>query len=211
MVKKLLSIVLLFVPIIAICDNSNLIAKMMAVVETSEYRTAYNPSFMSCQELVDLKYKNFVKRESPVKGHIHREYFFKQAAFLFPDGEKPTCGEDVLPIAWIKNTTKINDYATTKCRGSCNFRYAPNIYTTKLNDTTIRHDAGRIEGNQRIFLHEFIETYEYSNLLARSYVEEKRPNYRYWTNNHYWYRFWYTFFLDGKKYYIHEDNITLDE
>ena len=177
----------------------------MAVVETYDDGYVYNPSFMSCQELVDLKYKNFVKRESTVKGHIYREYFFKQAAFLFPDGEKPTCGEDVLPIAWIKNTTKINDYATTKCRESCNFRYAPNVYLTKLNDTTIFHDAGKIEGNQRIFLHEFIETYEYSNLLAMSYVEEKKPN------HHYWYRFWYTFFLDGKKYYIHEDNITLDE
>ena len=137
MVKKLLSIILLFIPIIAISDNTNL-----TVVEVGTYS---NSRPMSCQELVDLRYEEFVTRR---KEHTtnQAEYFLKQAEFLFPNDEKPNCGEDVLPKEWIKNTTKINDYATTKCRESCNFRYQPTVYPTDMKNTTVMHTAGRIKG-----------------------------------------------------------------
>jgi len=204
--KKLLSIVLLFIPIIAVSDNTNLTAEM-EVGRTDSDGYVYNPRPMSCQELVDLRYEEFVTRR---KEHTtnQAEYFLKQAEFLFPNDEKPNCGEDVLPKEWIKNTTKINDYATTKCRESCNFRYQPTVYPTDMKNTTVMHTAGRIEGNQKIFLDEYIEAYEYSNFIARPRYYEPNSAQK---SQAYWYRFWYTFIYEGKKYYIHEDNITLNE
>ena len=67
----------------------------------AEYGYVHNPRFMSCQELVDLRYEEFVTRR---KEHTttQAEYFLKQAEFLFPNDEKPNCGEDVLPKEWIK-------------------------------------------------------------------------------------------------------------
>ena len=108
---------------------------------------------------------------------------------LFPDGEVLGCINNELPEAWVESRISIKSFGLTVCEIGCNVRYFPII-------TSPVEPIGRIQGSKEIFILEAIEIT--NNLNPNRYPSP-------------WYNHWYTFMYDGKKLYIHKDNVNLED
>jgi hypothetical protein len=108
---------------------------------------------------------------------------------LFPNGKLPECINNELPEAWIESRTPINKYGETICKIPCNIRSLP-ILSNSITD------IGRINGSQEILILEVIE------------VNDNVNNYHLSTP---WYNHWYSFIHEGKKLYIHTENVSLKD
>ena len=107
---------------------------------------------------------------------------------LFPNGELPECINNELPDAWVENRTPINRYGQTVCKIPCNVRSLP--FMGYPNDR-----IGHIIGSKKILILEKIE------INANLNIYKESP----------WYNYWYSFNYEGKKLYIHTDNIVFKE
>ena len=108
---------------------------------------------------------------------------------LFPNGELPECINNELPEAWIESRTPINKYGETICKIPCNIRSLP-ILSNSITE------IGHINGSQEILILELIE------------VDDNVNNYHLSTP---WYNYWYSFIHEGKKLYIHTENVSLKD
>ena len=108
---------------------------------------------------------------------------------LFPNGELPECINNELPEAWVESRTPINRYGQTICKIPCNIRSLP-ILSNSITD------IGHINGSKEILILEVIE------------VNDNVNNYHISTP---WYNYWYSFIHEGKKLYIHTENVVLSD
>ncbi len=108
---------------------------------------------------------------------------------LFPNGELPECINNELPDAWVESRTTINQYAYTVCEIPCNVRSLP-ILVDPVNR------IGHIIGSKKIFI---LDRIEVNDSLLDIYKDSP------------WYKFWYSFNYDGKKLYIHTENVSLKD
>ena len=108
---------------------------------------------------------------------------------LFPNGELPKCINNEFPEAWIESRTPINKYGQTICEIPCNIRSLP-ILSNSIAD------IGSINGSQEILILELIE------------LNDNVNNYHTSTP---WYNYWYSFMHEGKKLYIHTENVGLKD
>ena len=108
---------------------------------------------------------------------------------LFPNGELPECINNELPDAWVESRTTINQYAYTVCEIPCNVRSLP-ILVDPVNR------IGHIIGSKKIFI---LDRIEVNDSLLDIYKDSS------------WYKFWYSFNYDGKKLYIHTENVSLKD
>ena len=106
---------------------------------------------------------------------------------LFPNGELPECINNELPKAWIESRTPINKYGETICKIPCNIRSLPILSNTIT-------EIGHINGSQEILILELIE------------LNDNVENYHLSTS---WYNYWYSFMHEGKKLYIHTENVKV--
>ena len=109
---------------------------------------------------------------------------------LFPNGKLPECINNELPEAWVESKTPINKYGQTVCEIPCNIRSLPKLGTHPASS------IGHINGSKEILILEKIEVTNHLN------------NYH---NYQPWYNYWYTFMYEGKKLYIHTENVSLKE
>ena len=108
---------------------------------------------------------------------------------LFPNGELPKCINNEFPEAWIESRTSINKYGQTICEIPCNIRSLPMLSNSIA-------DIGSINGSQEILILELIE------------LNDNVNNYHTSTP---WYNYWYSFMHEGKKLYIHTENVGLKD
>ena len=108
---------------------------------------------------------------------------------LFPNGELPKCINNEFPEVWIESRTSINKYGQTICEIPCNIRSLP-ILSNSIAD------IGSINGSQEILILELIE------------LNDNVNNYHTSTP---WYNYWYSFMHEGKKLYIHTENVGLKD
>ena len=108
---------------------------------------------------------------------------------LFPNGELPECINNELPDAWVESRTTINQYAYTVCEIPCNVRSLPMLSNSIAG-------IGHIKGSKEILILELIE------------VNDNVNNYHISTP---WYNYWYSFIHEGKKLYIHTENVMLSD
>ena len=108
---------------------------------------------------------------------------------LFPNGELPECINNELPGAWVESRTPTNRYGQTICKIPCNIRSLP-ILSNSITD------IGHINGSKEILILELIE------------VNDNVNNYHITTP---WYNYWYSFIHEGKKLYIHTENVVLSD
>ena len=106
---------------------------------------------------------------------------------LFPNGKLPECINNELPKAWIESRTPINKYGETICKIPCNIRSLPILSNTIT-------EIGHINGSQEILILELIE------------LNDNVENYHLSTS---WYNYWYSFMHEGKKLYIHTENVKV--
>ena len=108
---------------------------------------------------------------------------------LFPNGELPECINNELPDAWVENRTPINRYGQTVCKIPCNVRSLPMLSNSIAG-------IGHIIGSKKILILELVE------------VNDNVNNYHTTTP---WYNYWHSFIHEGKKLYIHTDNVMLSD
>ena len=108
---------------------------------------------------------------------------------LFPNGELPKCINNEFPEAWIESRTSIKKYGQTICEIPCNIRSLPMLSNSIA-------DIGSINGSQEILILELIE------------LNDNVNNYHTSTP---WYNYWYSFMHEGKKLYIHTENVGLKD
>ena len=108
---------------------------------------------------------------------------------LFPNGKLPECINNELPEAWVESRTSINRYGQTICKIPCNIRSLPMLSNSIA-------DIGHINGSKEILILEVIE------------VNDNVNNYHTSTP---WYNNWYSFMHEGKKLYIHTENVSLKD
>ena len=108
---------------------------------------------------------------------------------LFPNGELLKCINNEFPEAWIESRTSIKKYGQTICEIPCNIRSLP-ILSNSIAD------IGSINGSQEILILELIE------------VNDNINNYHTSTP---WYNNWYSFIHEGKKLYIHTENVRIKD
>ena len=108
---------------------------------------------------------------------------------LFPNGELPECFNNELPEAWVENRTSINRYGQTICKIPCNIRSLPMLSNSIAG-------IGHIIGSKKILILELVE------------VNDNVNNYHTTTP---WYNYWYSFIHEGKKLYIHTENVVLSD
>ena len=108
---------------------------------------------------------------------------------LFPNGKLLECIGNELPEAWVESRTSINKYGQTICEIPCNIRSLP-ILSNSIAD------IGSINGSQEILILELIE------------LNDNVNNYHTSTP---WYNYWYSFMHEGKKLYIHTENVGLKD
>jgi hypothetical protein len=108
---------------------------------------------------------------------------------LFPNGELPECINNEFPEAWVERRTPINKYGETICKIPCNIRSLPLLSNTITN-------IGHINGSQEILILELIELNDNVN--------------NYHTSSP-WHNYWYSFMHEGKKLYIHTENVSLED
>jgi len=108
---------------------------------------------------------------------------------LFPNGELPKCINNEFPEVWIESRTSINKYGQTICEIPCNIRSLPMLSNSIA-------DIGSINGSQEILILELIE------------LNDNVNNYHTSTP---WYNYWYSFMHEGKKLYIHTENVGLKD
>ena len=123
-------------------------------------------------------------------GIMHETWESKDNYYeLFQDGELPECINNELPDAWVESRTTIDQYAYTVCEIPCNVRSLP-ILVDPVNR------IGHIIGSKKIFI---LERIEVNDSLLDIYKDSP------------WYKFWYSFNYDGKKLYIHTENVSLKD
>ena len=142
------------------------------------------------EESLDIEFFSEYKSCNELIIMMHERWKHKKSYYeLFKDGGLPECINNELPESWVESRTTINNYAYTVCKIPCNVRFLP-----ILVDPVKR--IGHISDNKKIFIMERIEVNE--NLLD---IYKDNP----------WYKFWYSFNNDGKKLYIHTDNVVFKE
>ena len=181
--KKLTLIILVALPALTVGDNKFLV--MDAIDETQKAS-----KFLECEDYVDIEYKLLSQSKIP--------FWSNRFDVLFVNGQKPECSDESIPVSWFAKKIPVNEFTYTKCTPFCNIRLRP--------VTTDNSLAARITGKQKIFITEKIELLAEANEQVVcmekdcSIIEDIE-----------WYRHWYTFIKNGKKYFIYEDNVEVFE
>tara|TARA_B100000029_G_C17571288_1_gene956670 strand:+ start:35 stop:520 length:486 start_codon:yes stop_codon:yes gene_type:complete len=138
-------------------------------------------------ESPNIEFFDEIKSCNELVGIMHERWSQKEGYFeLFKDGRLLGCTDNELPDEWVKSRVNINQVANTVCEIPCNIRPLP-----ILVDPVER--IGHIFDDELILIHERVEVHD--NLLD---IYKDSP----------WYKYWYSFYHQGKKLYIHKDNVT---